>query len=770
MDGSSGQGGGCPVCGKRVDPLRAGAVGIFDGTFVYFCSDACRATFGAARASTSPGTSPSGSWSSVAASAEVSGEKAPVAGTPPSVAPSTGSRPAVSLSPGSRSVVGPSYGPSVGVFRSTGSRVPVRPSAGLHVPDASSPSVVGDGVSSLPPPVVTSVSTIPPQAAGMRRPAFGGASAGSAGEGSAGDEPAPEGGADGAVGALEEDGEVESRKLELPAYGLATEPGPHRVGITPAALFGFLLLLGAFAAAHLARRWFTWVELPGWLPDAVAATGAGALLVLGLLDLLLGRGRGVDHVIVGTACTALVVASFVDGWATGTPQALAVLAVYSAAVVAERRLLAQRPAPLAAVQGGPRADALVDWGGARGPLLRGLRLTLRVFPLLPLAAAVAGVAWASLSGWLASSELLVPILVGSALAFVPWSVRHAGLVLGDLARAASAANVRYLDPAAVERAARTHHLVFLYRGVVTYGRPEVVEFVNYSDQPDAVILDLVASAEQAAGGSSLSEALLAFTQGRGAVGEATTRLSRFWPGHGVKATSARGEVWIGGRRMLLEEGVSTAPVEEDARDFEQAGYTVLFVALKRRVHAIVALGDPVRAEMGEAADLAHRQGMETHLLTGESRATTEHVARSARVRHIRPELTREERAAEIRGLREMGVSVTVVGRPAEPAQVIQDADVASAIGVSDPHGFPCDVAAAADDPRVAVACLSAARRASAAVWLQVVVAAGAALLNAGLAALGFLPPAATMALAAAVSLVPLLRRRRFDFAGSSGAR
>jgi Cu+-exporting ATPase len=296
----------------------------------------------------------------------------------------------------------------------------------------------------------------------------------------------------------------------------------------------------------------------------------------------------------------------------------------------------------------------------------------------------------------------------------------------------------------------------------------VVEFVNYSEQPDAVILDLVASAEQAAGGSSLAEALLAFTQGRGAVGEATTRLSRFWPGQGVKATSARGEVWIGSRRMLLEEGVSTAPVEEDARHFEQAGHTVLFVALRRRVHALVALADTVRPEMAEAVEAAHRLGLETHLVTGESRLTAEHVARSVRVRHIRPELAREERAAEIRGLREMGVPVAVLGRPAGPAQVLQDADVAIAIGVAEPHGYPCEVAVAADDPRVGVACLAAARKAIAAIVLQLLVAGGVALLNAGVSVLGFLPPPATLALVAAVALVPLLRRRRFRFDPDSG--
>ncbi|MBI5488425.1 MAG: HAD family hydrolase [Deltaproteobacteria bacterium] len=699
----------CPVCGKSVDALRAGAVGIYGGTFVYFCSDSCRATFGG-RGSSAP----------------------PSAAEPPSA--------------------------------------PVaRPSA----PSVPAPSAARSSVPSTPPPPVARASAPPAPVPPFARPSAPSVPAAAVPEGAAAaaaDWSGPADDAAGTVGAelpdaAPEDGEeVAPDKLVLPAYGLQREPTP-RAGFTPAALFVFLLLLGVFAAAHLARRWFTWVDLPGWLGDVAAATGAGLLLLLGFLDLALRRGRGVDHLIVGGCSAALVLWSLLGGSAVGTPQALAVLAVYCAAAVAERRWLAQRPAPLAPVQGGQRPDALVDWGGPRGPLVRGLRVMLTVFPLLPLAAAIAAAVWAGLSGVFEAGDTLVPILVGAALAFLPWSMRHAGLAVGELARAASAANMRYLDPSAVERAAKVHHLVFLYRGVVTEGRPEVVEFVNYSEQPDAVIFDLVASAEQAAGGSSLAAALLAFTQGRGAVGEATTRLSRFWPGHGVKATSARGEVWIGSRRMMLEEGISTAPVEDEARHLEQSGHTVLFIAIKRRVHALVALADPVRAEMAEAADRAHGLGLETHLLTGESRLTAEWVARSARVRHIRPELTREERAAEIQGLREMGAPVGVVGRPAEPAQVIQEADLAVAIGVADPHGYPCEIAAAADDPRAAVAGIAAARRAASALVVHVVVAGAVALLNAGFSALGFLPPPATVAIVAALGLTPLLRRRRFEFGG-----
>jgi YHS domain-containing protein len=35
-----------PVCGRPVDPLRARAVGIFNGTTHYFCSQECKTQFG----------------------------------------------------------------------------------------------------------------------------------------------------------------------------------------------------------------------------------------------------------------------------------------------------------------------------------------------------------------------------------------------------------------------------------------------------------------------------------------------------------------------------------------------------------------------------------------------------------------------------------------------------------------------------------------------------------------------------------------------------
>jgi YHS domain-containing protein len=34
-----------PVCGRDIDPLRARAVGIFDGAMYYFCSADCKARF-----------------------------------------------------------------------------------------------------------------------------------------------------------------------------------------------------------------------------------------------------------------------------------------------------------------------------------------------------------------------------------------------------------------------------------------------------------------------------------------------------------------------------------------------------------------------------------------------------------------------------------------------------------------------------------------------------------------------------------------------------
>lgn len=42
----------CPQCGKAVDPLRARAVALIDGNFLYFCSQSCRERLRAGRDAT----------------------------------------------------------------------------------------------------------------------------------------------------------------------------------------------------------------------------------------------------------------------------------------------------------------------------------------------------------------------------------------------------------------------------------------------------------------------------------------------------------------------------------------------------------------------------------------------------------------------------------------------------------------------------------------------------------------------------------------------
>lgn len=50
-----------PVCGRPVDPLRARAVGIFNGVTQYFCSQECKTQFGDPRLGpTAPNRGPDG--------------------------------------------------------------------------------------------------------------------------------------------------------------------------------------------------------------------------------------------------------------------------------------------------------------------------------------------------------------------------------------------------------------------------------------------------------------------------------------------------------------------------------------------------------------------------------------------------------------------------------------------------------------------------------------------------------------------------------------
>ena len=238
--------------------------------------------------------------------------------------------------------------------------------------------------------------------------------------------------------------------------------------------------------------------------------------------------------------------------------------------------------------------------------------------------------------------------------------------------------ILFKSAVALEQAARLDTVVFDKTGTLTRGQPEVVAVATADGVEDDEVLSLVAAAE---GDSEhpLAKAIVAAAHDRNlAVG----RAQRFEavPGHGALATVEDHRLAIGNARLMRREAVSLDGLAARAEQLAGEGRTVVYVALDGRAAALIAIADAPRESAGEAVRALHDLGVRTVMLTGDSRATGERIAREVGIDEVIAEVLPADKAAKVAELQAQGRQVAMVGDGVNDAPALAQAEVGVAIG------------------------------------------------------------------------------------------
>src|SRR5205807_10575090 len=130
------------------------------------------------------------------------------------------------------------------------------------------------------------------------------------------------------------------------------------------------------------------------------------------------------------------------------------------------------------------------------------------------------------------------------------------------------------------------------------------------------------------------------------------------PGHGVKATVGGPTVLVGNRRLLERLGVAPG-LDREAEGLRAEAKTALYVAADGRMLGLIAVADRIRPTARGAVSALHDLGIRVLLLTGDSRATAEAVARTLGIDDVRAEVLPGDKAAEVKRLEERGRRVAM---------------------------------------------------------------------------------------------------------------
>jgi Cu2+-exporting ATPase len=230
----------------------------------------------------------------------------------------------------------------------------------------------------------------------------------------------------------------------------------------------------------------------------------------------------------------------------------------------------------------------------------------------------------------------------------------------------------------LERAARLDTVVFDKTGTLTRGEPEVVAVAVTDDTSEDDLLALVAAAE---GDSEhpLAEAIVKAARDRRLD---IPRADAFEavPGHGALTTVAGRRLAIGNTRLMQREHVSLDGLEARAQELAGEGRTVVQVAADARAAGLIAIADAPRDTAADAVQALHDLGVRTVMLSGDSRATAQRIAREVGIDEVIAEVLPADKAAKVAELQAAGRKVAMVGDGVNDAPALAQADVGIAIG------------------------------------------------------------------------------------------
>lgn len=147
-------------------------------------------------------------------------------------------------------------------------------------------------------------------------------------------------------------------------------------------------------------------------------------------------------------------------------------------------------------------------------------------------------------------------------------------------------------------------------------------------------------------------------------------------GKGIRATLKGVEVLCGNEKLMQQFGVDMTGFESENKD----GYSVTYVAMGGEFAGVILITDGLKEDSAEAIEKLSSLGVETAMLTGDTKESAEAIANAVGIKRVFAKLLPDEKLKILQNLRKEVGSVMFVGDGINDAPVLAGADVGAAMG------------------------------------------------------------------------------------------
>ncbi len=510
----------------------------------------------------------------------------------------------------------------------------------------------------------------------------------------------------------------------------ATITGSGQVYFDSVVMFTFFLLLGRFFERRMRIRYnLAWFDAEGALPDAVTARRGGEWVTVPRVQLLAG-----DTVLVKAGDTVPVDAEVTSGKSAvredsfngePLPRDVAVGdAIYASTVNIEaalegRVLGSYRDSRLAALQ------RSVEQGEVEKPRLARVadRIASWFVGAILLVTTATALVWSQIAPeqafWISLAVLVISCPCALALA--------TPAALTSAASALRGSGVIVRGENALEALSRATHLLFDKTGTLTDGSLAIARVQLLADLPRERVLALAAAMQQYSS-HPVARAFRDIDPGSG-----LTQV-QYQVGAGLEARDGEHTLRMGSEQFCRRHAPSLQP---------PPGEPFYWIALCKDELPLawIGLDDRARPEAAGVIAAATEAGLKVELLTGDSSAQGEVLARGLGISQVMTGLTPEQKMARVQELQATGAVVAMVGDGLNDAPVLSIADASFAVtGATDLARAQADFVLAEGDLHNVTSTLRKARQCRRVIKQNLAWALGYNACGIPLAALGFIPP------------------------------
>ena len=225
----------------------------------------------------------------------------------------------------------------------------------------------------------------------------------------------------------------------------------------------------------------------------------------------------------------------------------------------------------------------------------------------------------------------------------------------------------------LERLARVDTLVLDKTGTLTEGKPEVVALRAFAGTTEDEVLAVAAALERRSE-HPLARAILSAAETRG-LGATTAQQIRAIPGKGIEGLIDGKQAAAGNAALMTEIGLSIPDTTAS-----EPGTTVMYVARDGVLVGAIEARDTLRKSAPETIAGLRHLGIQTAMLTGDTPATADSIARAAGIDQVWAGLLPDQKLAKIRELQQQGHRVAMAGDGINDAAAISQADAGLAMG------------------------------------------------------------------------------------------